>query len=160
MRTTVDGIGGERAEARDSEIYVRDLYLNYVIKRGRKKASRSQPALEGVNIDVRKGEFLSLVGSSGCGKSTFLYILAGLIRRSSGDVVIGGKDVVGPALDRGIVMQGYALFPWRTIIRNVEFGLEMKGIPKKRGVSSRKTALRWWDLAAMRGDTPMSCPGA
>ncbi|MDR2163795.1 MAG: ABC transporter ATP-binding protein [Clostridiales Family XIII bacterium] len=132
----------------NSEIHVRDLNLTYRIKRRKKEATGSQVALRDVNLDVRKGEFLSLVGPSGCGKSTFLYILAGLIQRTSGDVSINGNEVIGPGLDRGIVMQGYALFPWRTILRNVEFGLEMKGTPKK---DRRETALRCIEMVGLKG---------
>jgi NitT/TauT family transport system ATP-binding protein len=84
-----------------------------------------------MNLEVNPGEFLALLGPSGCGKSTFLYILAGLIKKSSGSIYINGHEIVGPALDRGIVMQQYALFPWRSIRKNVEFGLEVKGLPKK-----------------------------
>ncbi|MDR1797035.1 MAG: ABC transporter ATP-binding protein [Clostridiales Family XIII bacterium] len=88
------------------------------------------PALKEVDLEVGKGEFLSLVGPSGCGKSTFLYILAGLHKQTSGAAYIGGEEITGPSLNRGIIMQAYALFPWRTIQKNVEFGLEVKGVPK------------------------------
>ncbi|MDR2089583.1 MAG: ABC transporter ATP-binding protein [Clostridiales Family XIII bacterium] len=88
-------------------------------------------ALQHVNISVGAGEFLSLVGPSGCGKSTFLYILSGLQRLSEGTAWINGTPITGPALDRGIIMQAYALFPWRTVRKNVEFGLEVKRISKK-----------------------------
>ncbi|MDR3363661.1 MAG: ABC transporter ATP-binding protein [Clostridiales Family XIII bacterium] len=119
------------------EIEARGLSLVYSIrgaKNGRNdkngKVSGTLTALENVNLAVREGEFLSLVGPSGCGKSTFLYILAGLIKKTSGSILIGGKEVNGPALDRGIIMQAYALFPWRTVQKNVEFGLEVKKVPR------------------------------
>jgi NitT/TauT family transport system ATP-binding protein len=88
---------------------------------------------------VKKGEFLVLVGPSGCGKSTLLDILAGLAHPTSGAVYIDGKQVTGPALDRGIVMQGYALFPWRTVRQNIEFGLEINKTPKgeRKAISDR-----------------------
>lgn len=89
-------------------------------------------ALQNVSLDVNAGEFLTIVGSSGCGKSTLLDLIAGLAAPTAGELFIDGKKITGPALDRGIVMQGYALFPWRTVRRNVEFGLEIKKVPKKQ----------------------------
>jgi NitT/TauT family transport system ATP-binding protein len=89
-------------------------------------------ALGGVSLDIREGEFLALAGPSGCGKSTFLEIVAGLIKPTSGRIYIDGKPTNGSDHDRGIVFQGYALFPWRTVMGNVAYGLEEKGIPKQR----------------------------
>jgi NitT/TauT family transport system ATP-binding protein len=88
-------------------------------------------ALKDFNLEIHKGEFITIVGPSGCGKSTLLDLLIGLSRPDEGQILIDGKPVAGPAFDRGIVLQGYALFPWRTVRRNVEFGLEIKGTPKK-----------------------------
>jgi NitT/TauT family transport system ATP-binding protein len=82
-------------------------------------------AIEDVTLDVRAGEFLTLVGPSGCGKSTLLDLLGGLERPSSGRILLDGVPIEGPARDRGIVFQQYALFPWRTALQNVEFGLEI-----------------------------------
>ncbi|MDR2825887.1 MAG: ATP-binding cassette domain-containing protein, partial [Deltaproteobacteria bacterium] len=78
-------------------------------------------AITDVNLAVKKGEFITVVGPSGCGKSTLLDILAGLSRPSQGEIYIDGKQVTGPGLDRGIVLQGYALFPWRTVRQNIEY---------------------------------------
>jgi len=89
-------------------------------------------ALQNINLDVLQGEFLAILGPSGCGKSTLLDILAGLSKPSTGTIHIDGKQVTGPALDRGIVFQGYALFPWRTVRQNVEYGLEIKKAPKSQ----------------------------
>jgi NitT/TauT family transport system ATP-binding protein len=96
-------------------------------------------ALQDINLEVKEGEFIALVGPSGCGKSTLLDILAGLAKPSSGSVYMDGTQVTGPALDRGVVLQGYALFPWRTTRQNVEFGLQMKRVPKpeRREISTR-----------------------
>jgi NitT/TauT family transport system ATP-binding protein len=100
-------------------------------------------ALQDINLEVNKGEFIAIVGPSGCGKSTLLDILAGLAQPTSGEIRIDGKKVTGPALDRGIVLQGYALFPWRTVRQNIEFGLEIKKTPKaqRREISARFIAL-------------------
>lgn len=105
-------------------------------------------ALADIDLKVRKGEFLAVVGPSGCGKSTLLDILAGLTLPSSGEILIDGKKVFGPALDRGIVLQGYALFPWRTVRKNVEFGLEIKKVAKKeRG----EISLHYIRLVGLKG---------
>ncbi|THF65475.1 ABC transporter ATP-binding protein [Pseudothauera nasutitermitis] len=84
-------------------------------------------ALENIDLRVRRGEFLSILGPSGCGKSTLLHIIAGLTG-AEGDIRVHGRKVVGPDLDRGVVFQDYALFPWRTVLDNVAFGLEIKRI--------------------------------
>ena len=105
--------------------------------------SRDFTALEDINLTVRAGEFLAIVGPSGCGKSTLLDILAGLSPATSGDVLIDGVPVTKPALDRGIVLQGYSLLAWRTVRKNVEFGLEVKKIPKpeRHAISDRYITL-------------------
>jgi len=88
-------------------------------------------ALDDFNLTVNEGEFLTLVGSSGCGKSTLLDILAGLVIPRAGNAYIGTRAIKGTSFDTGIVMQGYALFPWRNVRDNVAFGLEIKGVGKK-----------------------------
>ncbi|MDR1640575.1 MAG: ABC transporter ATP-binding protein [Clostridiales bacterium] len=105
-------------------------------------------ALSGFDLTVEKGEFLAVVGPSGCGKSTLLDLVVGLSKASAGEILIDGKPISGPALDRGIVLQGYALFPWRTVKQNIEFGLEIKKVPKKeRG----KVAERFIKLVELEG---------
>lgn len=115
----------------DAKIVVKDINRVFHLKKSRTEPAREFVALKDINLVVRKGEFLVLVGPSGCGKSTLLDILAGLAHPTSGAVYIDGNKVTGPALDRGIVLQGYALFPWRTVRQNVEFGLEIKKVPKR-----------------------------
>jgi NitT/TauT family transport system ATP-binding protein len=88
-------------------------------------------ALDKINLEVKAGEFMVIVGPSGCGKSTLLDLLGGLTPPTSGHILINGKPISGPALDRGLVFQQYALFPWRTALKNIEFGLEAKGIGKR-----------------------------
>jgi NitT/TauT family transport system ATP-binding protein len=88
-------------------------------------------ALDHLNLTVPRNELLCILGPSGCGKSTFLRIVAGLTRPSSGEVLLNGKPIKGPGLDRGIVFQEPALFAWLTVIRNVEFGLNMSGWTKQ-----------------------------
>ncbi len=87
-------------------------------------------AIADFNLDVKKGELVSLLGPSGCGKTTILRMVAGLLEPSSGDVVVAGNKVSGPGSDRGMVFQEFALFPWRSVRKNIEFGLELSGVPK------------------------------
>jgi NitT/TauT family transport system ATP-binding protein len=86
------------------------------------------PALADVDLEVREGEFASVVGPSGCGKSTLLYILGGFLHADTGTAAVGGRAIKGPGIDRGIVFQEYALFPWLTVLQNICYGLEMSGI--------------------------------
>ncbi|HBS60375.1 MAG TPA: ABC transporter ATP-binding protein, partial [Firmicutes bacterium] len=88
-------------------------------------------ALDNFNLSVNQGEFLAILGPSGCGKSTFLSMLAGLTDYDGGRVEIDGEPVAGADQNRGVVFQSYALFPWRTVLENVEIGLEIRGIRKK-----------------------------
>ncbi|AHV97266.1 nitrate/sulfonate/bicarbonate ABC transporter ATPase [Paenibacillus sabinae T27] len=115
----------------EAKIKVTGVTRQYMIRRNTEDEKKEFTALKDVDLIVRPGEFLTIVGPSGCGKSTLLDLIAGLALPTEGELFIDGKKITGPALDRGIVMQGYALFPWRTVRRNVEFGLEIKKVPKK-----------------------------
>ena len=115
---------------RDNKIVAHSINHVFQIKRTGEKP-RELTALQDVSLAVKKGEFVTVVGPSGCGKSTFLDILAGISEPSSGDIYLDGRRVRGPGLDRGIVLQGYALFPWRTARQNIEYGLEIKKVRKK-----------------------------
>jgi len=87
--------------------------------------------VERASFDIEQSEFLCIVGPSGCGKSTLLNIIAGFLAPTGGEIRIAGKAVTGYGMDRGVVFQDFAqLFPWRTAIGNVAFGLEMKGVGK------------------------------
>jgi len=96
------------------------------------RGSEAGVALADVSMEVADGELVCLLGSSGCGKSTLLNIIAGLDEATSGEVRVDGAVVVGPGADRGVVFQGYSLFPWRTVAENVAFGLEVAGVAKAR----------------------------
>jgi NitT/TauT family transport system ATP-binding protein len=113
------------------EIELRNLsQVFYVKNRGTKKL-KEFVALENFSLNIVKGEFVTVVGPSGCGKSTLLDIVSGLVPPNSGEVIIKGHRMTGPAPDRGFIMQGYALFPWRTVKKNIAYGLEVKHIPFK-----------------------------
>ena len=113
------------------------IELRGVTKEFALRPTRDQPqartlvALEDVSLEVPRGEFLTLVGPSGSGKTTLLDLLGGLSRPTSGSVLVDGAEVTGPGLDRGIVFQQYALFPWRTTLANVTFGLEQRGLSRR-----------------------------
>ena len=86
----------------------------------------AEPVFDGVNFAVAKGEFVCIVGHSGCGKTTILNVLAGLEQASSGHVVMDNREVAGPSLERGVVFQGHALMPWLSVRRNIAFAVRSK----------------------------------
>ena len=105
-------------------------------------------ALDGVTLDIPAGEFHVIVGPSGCGKSTLLDLLAGLSSPTSGEILLDGRPVSGPGLDRGVVFQQYALLPWRTATGNIEFGLEALGIGRRE---RRRRAAEYLELVGLPG---------
>jgi NitT/TauT family transport system ATP-binding protein len=105
-----------------------------VIRNLRKVFKRDETetvALDDFSLEIQKGELVTLVGPSGCGKTTILRLIAGLAEPTSGEIKINGKPCSAPGADRGMVFQDFALFPWRSVRRNVEFGLEVAGVPKE-----------------------------
>jgi NitT/TauT family transport system ATP-binding protein len=107
---------------------------------------KSTLALKDINFAVHRREFVCVVGPSGCGKSTLIRILAGLEEHSSGDVLLEGRPVAGPGSDRGMVFQGYTLFPWLSVKKNVMFGLEVNGHGK---LESERQAMQWLQLIGL-----------
>lgn len=105
-------------------------------------------ALSGVDFEVRQREFISVIGPSGCGKSTLIRIVAGLDSPSRGAVLVDGWPVDGPGADRGMVFQNYTLFPWLTVIKNVMFGLKIKGLSSSK---ARSQARDWLEIVGLLG---------
>ena len=103
-------------------------------------------ALKDINFKAHRREFVCVIGPSGCGKSTLIRILAGLESASSGSVLLNGKAVTGPGPDRGMVFQGYTLFPWLSVKRNVMFGLQQSGHSKS---VAEEQAFQWIDLVGL-----------
>ncbi|HEX9782236.1 MAG TPA: ABC transporter ATP-binding protein [Opitutaceae bacterium] len=103
-------------------------------------------ALSDISFQVHRREFICVIGPSGCGKSTLIRIIAGLDHPTAGRMLLDGREISGPSADRGMVFQGYTLFPWLTVKRNVMFGLEMRGMDK---VQAEREALQWIDLVGL-----------
>jgi NitT/TauT family transport system ATP-binding protein len=126
-----------------TQIIVEDVCHHY-----RPAVGREVLALERVSLQVREREFLALLGPSGCGKSTLLYLIGGFLPIETGKIVVDGRPVAGPGPDRGIVFQNFALFPWKTVRKNVLYGLERQGLPRP----ARETrAQAFIDLVGLTG---------
>jgi len=104
-------------------------------------------ALKGVDFTVHRREFITVIGPSGCGKSTLVRILAGLEQATTGEVLVDGQPVHGPGRDRGMVFQGYTLFPWLTVTQNVMFGLRMGGMGKDQ---AGREAMQWIEMVGLQ----------
>lgn len=105
-------------------------------------------ALDDINLSLGENEFVSVVGASGCGKSTLLSIIAGLAEATEGWVGVDGDEIVGPGRDRGVVFQGFTLFPWLTAQGNIEFALEQERLPRKMRAEVAREHL---DLVGLTG---------
>jgi len=111
----------EPAVRADSVVEVRGLCKTY---------PGGVQALDNINVDFPRGELTALLGPSGCGKTTLLKIIAGLLPATSGEVLVNGRPVSGPGPERAFVFQDFALMPWATVMRNVAFGLELRGVAR------------------------------
>ena len=116
-------------------------------------------ALDDISLDIPPGQFLVLVGPSGSGKTTLLDLLSGLSRPSAGQILIDGRPVTGPGLDRGVVFQQYALFPWRTARANVEFGLASSGVRRRERADRAREFLDLVGLSAFADRYPHELSG-
>ena len=105
-----------------------DIVFNSV-QRSFKQGGKEFLAVGGIDLTVKDQEFVAIVGPSGCGKTTCLRMVAGLEMPSKGRILVGGKEVKGPGPDRAVVFQQFALFPWKTVQQNIEFGLNSMGLP-------------------------------
>jgi NitT/TauT family transport system ATP-binding protein len=130
----------DKLKQRDVVLEVKQLGKVY------KTAKADVTALKGINFKTHRREFVCVIGPSGCGKSTLIRILAGLEPHSSGEVLLDGKPVTGPGRDRGMVFQGYTLFPWLSVKKNVMFGLEMNNLSSDE--AAREADL-WLELVGL-----------
>ncbi|KDB08564.1 Taurine-transporting ATPase [Burkholderia sp. lig30] len=140
-------IQSDAVRARFARLKTRDVILEVRHLGKRFKSPQGEcVALNDISFKTHRREFVCVIGPSGCGKSTLIRILAGLESQSSGDVLLDGKPVQGPGADRGMVFQGYTLFPWLTVKKNVMFGLRMNG--SSSGEAERE-AMQWLDLVGL-----------
>jgi len=116
-------------------------------------------AISDISLDVEPGTFVSLIGKSGCGKSTLFNILAGLLRPSAGRVLHDGADITGRAGIVSYMLQKDLLLPWRTILDNVIFGLEVQGVPRETARRTARPLLARYGLGAFEGHFPASLSG-
>ena len=116
-------------------------------------------ALHDINLDVAEGEFVCIVGPSGCGKSTLLEIVAGLLDATSGEVLLDGQPVHGTSRDIGVVFQDASLFPWRTVRKNVAFGLEIAGVPREEREERLKRYISMVSLNGFENKYPAQLSG-
>ncbi len=126
---------------------LRNLGMTYQLQSREGKITEIE-AVRGVDLDMRAGEFVSIVGPSGCGKSTLLEIVAGLRKASHGEVFVWDQRITEPHPSIGLVFQEESTFPWRTVMENVEFGLEVQGISKQQ---RRKRCQSIIEIVGLRG---------
>jgi NitT/TauT family transport system ATP-binding protein len=105
-------------------------------------------ALQNVNLEIKDNEFAVILGPSGCGKSTLLYLIAGFEKPTKGTIKLNNKIITKPDSDRGFVFQDFALYPWRTVLRNVTFGLEIKKVTREE---AEKRAIKYIKMIGLDG---------
>jgi len=116
-------------------------------------------ALRDVNLSFPRGKLTSIIGPSGCGKTTLLKIIAGLLEPTEGSVLIEGEKINGPGPDRAFVFQNFALLPWANTLRNVAFGLELRGVPKKERYKIAKKYINQVGLSGFEHSYPHELSG-
>lgn len=116
-------------------------------------------ALRNMSLEFPRGQLTSLLGPSGCGKTTLLKIFAGLLKPTSGEVEVNGKKVTGPGPDRAFVFQDFALLPWATVLRNVAFGLEMRGVATSEREARAEKYIKEVGLAGFENAYPHELSG-
>jgi NitT/TauT family transport system ATP-binding protein len=126
---------------------IENLTKTYSLRAGW-NSTRHLHVFEDISFHVGDGEFVSVIGASGCGKSTLLSIAAGLSRPTGGSIYIDDRQISGPGLDRGIVFQEFALFPWLTVLGNIAFGLKAKGLSRPERV---QVAMKYVRLVGLEG---------
>ena len=125
-----------------------------------KKTGRELEVLDGIDLEIGQGRFTCVVGPSGCGKTTLLRAIGGLVEPTSGEIFLDGHPVTGPGPERGMVFQEYALFPWRTVLKNVTFGLTLKGISAIDARASAREYLETVGLTDYENLYPRELSGA
>jgi NitT/TauT family transport system ATP-binding protein len=135
-------------------IAIEGLSKSFDTRRGRRHL-----ALTDISLTVAEGEFVSILGPSGCGKSTLLYVVGGFVAPTTGTVQVNGKTVTGPGPDRGPVFQEFALFPWKTVLGNVTYGLLQQGVPKAKAEARARELLAMVHLEGYESFYPKELSG-
>jgi NitT/TauT family transport system ATP-binding protein len=117
------------------------IAISGVTKTFQRRGGGSHLAIDAIDLQVREGEFVSILGPSGCGKSTLLYIVGGFVPPSRGSITVSGRPVTGPGPDRGPVFQEFALFPWKTVLGNVAYGLREAGMGRREAEAQAETLI-------------------
>jgi len=128
----------------NNKIKIKAVKVNKTFSNGK----NSVVAIKDLNLEIEEGEFTVILGPSGCGKTTFLHLLAGFEKPTDGQLLLNGKSIDKPGRDRGFVFQDHSLFPWRTVMGNVKFGLEMEGLEE---AEATKKAQEYIDLVSLTG---------
>jgi NitT/TauT family transport system ATP-binding protein len=123
------------------------------------REGRQVRAIDDFSLSVQEGEFVSIVGPSGCGKSTFLHMVGGFEPITEGSISLDGQPITGAGPDRGMLFQDYALFPWRSVIGNVAWSLEVQGQPKAQRLATAQKYLELVGLSAFRDAYPSELSG-
>ncbi len=135
-----------------------DIRIEHVSKEY-ESSGRKLKAVDDVSFEIKDSEFICIVGPSGCGKSTLLRMIAGLEPVSSGEILMGDKKVTSPSPEIGFVFQEYTLFPWRTVEKNVEFGLELKKLPQAERTQIASKYLDMVGLSKFKDSYPHQLSG-
>lgn len=122
------------------------VVIDHLYKAYEEKDGEMQYVLNDLQLTIEKGEFICVLGKSGCGKSTLLNCLAGYLKPDKGSITLDGKEIHGPGPERGVVFQQHALFPWRTVSKNIQFGLNMKGDKDAKAV-----AMKYIEMVGLTG---------
>lgn len=120
---------------------------------------KEMEALHDINLSIRENEFVCFIGPSGCGKTTLLRIIAGLEKATSGTISLAGEPITGPGPERGMVFQEYSLFPWRTVLENISFGPELKGVPAPERMARSRQYLKMVGLERFEARYPHELSG-
>lgn len=139
-------------------IEIKGVNKTFVPKGGRRRRQEVH-ALSDVNLTIGDNEFVTLIGPSGCGKTTLLRMVAGLTTVDQGEVLVDGVPVRGPSPERAMVFQAFALMPWADVIRNVAFGLELRGVPKREREEKARTLVEKVGLAGFENSLPHELSG-
>jgi NitT/TauT family transport system ATP-binding protein len=124
-----------------------------------KHSSTELKALTDVTLSIRENEFISIIGPSGCGKTTLLKMIDGLLPYDSGEILIKGRKVTAPGPERAVVFQTFALLPWRTVLANVEFSLELRRVPKEERARTAREYIKRVGLADFENHYPHELSG-